>query len=73
MTVKELRKKLFELDDDLEVFVFADHGQQPYPVSSANVEHCIAPDEYGATDLVHPEDLGSYDENLVSQICLISD
>lgn len=69
MTVKELKEKLLLLPEDMEVFVYADHGQSPYSAESAG-EHFIESLEYGA-DLIHPED--AKDCTDLETICLISD
>ena len=52
MTVNELIKKLKQVDGNLKVAVYADHGQSAYEADSAGLKNV---DEDG--DLVHPDDM----------------
>lgn len=59
MTLNELHNMTKELIEkghgELEVRVWADHGQQAMPTDSVDIEYYMG-------DIIHPDDYGEYDE-----------
>jgi hypothetical protein len=51
MKVGELKKLIAEIDDDLEVYVYADHGQTMIKCSDASIGHVESLSYYGETPL----------------------
>lgn len=72
MTVKELKEKLAAFDDNLEVYLEADHAQRPYEAYSVTKE-TILPGKYGSGEIIHPEDFDGYDKEKLQTIVFISD
>lgn len=54
MNLGELKEKLENFSDDLEVYVIADHGQQATQCVSATFEYVESLDYY--TEIVHTQD-----------------
>lgn len=72
MTVKELKQSLIGLDDDMKVFVTADHGQQATRVSSVDLYSCWDVEAHDI-ELILPDEEENYVANTLTKICLISD
>ena len=72
MKVKELIKELSKLDQDLDCYVYADHGQTTIP--QYHVEECyiIKNDEYYAYE-IHPDELNEFESDEIVKVCVISD
>lgn len=67
MKIKDLKEAIKDLDDDLAVFVFADHSQQP--------EHCDDIDGEGKyiineLELIHPDDVDNWDSSDIAD-CVV--
>ena len=56
MKVKELIEELSKLDQDLDCYVYADHGQTTIPQYHVEESYIIKNGEYFAEE-IHPDDL----------------
>ena len=74
MKVKEVIEQLEKLDPELDVYVYADHGQTYIKGGYCSVEHIDSEekDDYYIESTIHEDDLIDYDGN-TSLICVISD
>ena len=73
MKVKELIKELSKLDQDLDCYVYADHGQttiKSYCVSEAYIHKDDLKENY--VEEIHPDDIKEYDIDELVKICVIS-
>lgn len=68
MKVKDLMESLQKADPEMEVMVYADHGQWCLPASCADSDYV---DEDG--ELIHPDDLDQNDIEGYTQYFVISD
>lgn len=71
MNVKELKEALEGVDDDVEVYVYADHGQDCSAARCASGEY-IYLDE-SENYMLHPDDIEEYDEGELAQGFVITD
>lgn len=73
MKVKDIIKKLQSLDEELDVYVYADHGQTFIKCDSIEEEFIDSDDrgDYMMDSVIDPDEIDEYES--VSKICVISD
>ena len=72
MKVKQLIEKLSKLDQDLDCYVYADHGQTLFTQYRVKESYIIKNDEYYAEE-IHPDDLNEFEPDEIVKVCIISD
>jgi len=70
LNVSELKVWIEDLDDDMEVYLYSDHGQEPYSLDCAALVH-VTSLSYSPC-LVHPDNVENYGDELFKVLLLES-
>lgn len=70
MNIRELKAKIENLDDDMSVYLYTDHGQEPYELECATLVH-VTSLSYNP-GMVHPDDVENYGDDLCEVLLLES-